>query len=76
MISTERLLPLLRPWVERHSIAALALESGVSGRQVTRILRGTVPFIRFETADALLCAVDRVDAWHGELADLYYGSVA
>jgi hypothetical protein len=59
--------------------------SGVSGRRIWAILSGGcydrshgnphfTDRVSFDTADRLLCAMDRVEAWHHELKE-WYGPV-
>lgn len=60
----------------------LAGLSGISARLISRILvggsadnrkkcRGIYTSVNFDTADRLLCAMDRVEAWHFELKEWY-----
>jgi hypothetical protein len=75
-IPSARLVPLLLPWIEQHSLKDLAEFSGISDRHIARILNGVFIDCRFETADALLCAIDQPEAWYVELADLYLRGAA
>ena len=40
-------------------------------RRLYSISRGEQKTVGFDMADRILVALDRVDAWHSELADLY-----
>lgn len=57
-------------------IDVLASEAGVSRRRISAILADTVykdgcTDVAFDTADKLLCAMHRVEAWHSELKEWY-----
>lgn len=53
--------------------AAISFRSGVPQRRVAGILNDTLgtPYVRFDTADKLLCAIDMQAEWHGRLAEYY-----
>lgn len=57
-------------------IDVLANEAGVSRRRISAIMADTVykdgcTEVSFDTADKLLCAMCRVEAWHYELKEWY-----
>jgi len=52
-----------------RSVACLAGRSGVSERRIRMVLSGERPTVPAGTADRLLVAMDRVEAWHTHLAD-------
>jgi hypothetical protein len=66
------LAPIIRAHLEHgNTLDALAAHSGISDRHIVRLLTGEFASMRFETADALLVAMDCPEAWLVELADLY-----
>ena len=71
-IPAPRLAAILRAWLERgHTLEELARCSGITSRTLDRIINGRSRWVRIDTADALLVAIGRPEAWHVELADVY-----
>lgn len=71
----------IKPLVDRWALASgrsedgyrwlLAHRSGVSLKKLSSILDEKVETVRFRTVDKILSGIERPDAWHVELADLY-----
>lgn len=61
--------------VMASGVQTLAADSGVSVRRITAILAGgysnDTGNVAFDTADKLLCAMNRVEAWQHELKPWY-----
>ena len=65
------LAALIEGWLAGggRSMACLAGRSGVSERRIRMVLSGERPSVPAGTADRLLVAMDRVEAWHTHLTD-------
>lgn len=50
----------------------LAREAGISEDSLYRYTMGRYKWMKFDVADRLLCAMNRVDLWHSELSDIYW----
>jgi hypothetical protein len=70
---------LLAPFIRHHlehptnTLTDLAALSGISDRHIMRLVDGIFATCRLETADALLIAMGKEEAWHTDpgLAELY-----
>ena len=74
-VPAARLAPLIERWLTDgdRSVSSLAGWSGVSERRIRMVLSGERPTVPAGTADRLLVAMDRVEAWHTHLADTASG---
>ena len=53
----------------------LSVESGVSIRKLSGIMTGREENVLFDTADRLLCAMQRTSEWHLSLAPYYQDEI-
>ena len=70
-VPAAHLAALIEGWLASggRSVACLAGRSGVTERRIRMVLTGERPSVPARTADRLLVAMDRVEAWHTHLTD-------